>query len=156
MIILPPLKNKKIVFLAAGNIMRADDAFGPLLFAELQTYKSDTFLPLDGGELPENMCGPIKKFRPHVLIMADAAILPKRKPGELEIVNEEDIANPSLSTHTLSLEIMLKFLKTDLPKLEVIFIAANAASTEFGQEPCANILKAIKNAKNAILRALND
>lgn len=154
MIDLPDLKNERTVFLAIGNIMRADDGFGPLVYEELKPYERDNFIALNGGELPENMTSVIKEFDPDCLIMADAALLPEEAP-DLKIINEADISNPSLSTHSLPLNVMIRFIKEDLPDLKIIFIAAKARKTDFDDDMTPSVTKAVKTASRAIIKALN-
>ncbi|MDR0646580.1 MAG: hydrogenase maturation protease [Elusimicrobiota bacterium] len=148
------LKNKKTVFLAVGNIMRADDGFGHMIYKRLQKFAGADFLPLDGGELPENMSGKIKAFAPDYLIIADAAFLPQKPAGALELLNEADIINPSLSTHTMPLNIMVKFLKEELPDLKIIFIAANAKNTDFDAPASREIKIAAKTAADIVKKSL--
>ncbi|MDR1684550.1 MAG: hydrogenase maturation protease [Elusimicrobiota bacterium] len=154
MLTLPPLKNQKVAFLAVGNPLRGDDAFGPLVYGRLKQRASADFLPLDGGELPESQISPIKRFNPAVLIMADAALMPGEPAGALKLLNGQDIINPALSTHTLPLSVMLKFLKQDLPNLKIIFIAAKAESADFAAAPSKAIEAAAQAAALAVLAAL--
>ncbi len=153
MLKLPPLKNIKAVFLAVGNEYRGDDAFGPLLLKELMPLASPDFLLYDGGQMPENLTSTIKKQKPQILIIADAAAF-GQKAGTLKLIEGADIVNPALSTHNLPLSMMINFIKEDCPHLQVIFIAAQIKSTEFGQKPCPQILAAVKQAAAAIKTAL--
>ena len=150
---LPNLKNKKTVFLAVGNIMRGDDAFGPVLYDLLAARANKNFLPLNGGEMPESFTSKIKAFAPDYLIIADAVAAPVNAPA-WAVLGEGDITGASLSTHTMPLDIMIKFLKEDLPALEIIFIAAAAQNTDFGTPPNPRIKTAAREAAAVILKSL--
>src|SRR5262245_5117347 len=108
---LPSFKNKKTVFLSVGNIMRGDDGFGPLVYDCLKSLAGQRFLPLNGGELPENFTSKIKAFAPDYLIIADAAHIAADACGrqKFAVLGEGDIGGASLSTHTLPLDVMVKF-----------------------------------------------
>lgn len=150
---LPPLKGVKTVFLAVGNDCRADDAFGPLLLKELLPFATANFILYDGGQMPESLTSSIKKQNPQILIIADAAAF-GAQAGMLKIIDGADIINPALSTHNLPLSMMINFIKQDCPNLQVIFIAAQIECTDFGKEPCPQILSAVKQAAAAIKTAL--
>jgi len=144
------LKNCKTAFLAVGNIMRADDAFGPLVYDELLPHKSQNFLPLNGADMPENFSAKIKDFAPDYLIVADAAA----QDAPLQITDAADIINPALSTHSLPLDIMIKFLKQDLPQMQIILITAAAQYTDFDKPPSQKIIAAAKQTAAAIIEKL--
>ena len=150
---IPSLKSRKTVFLAVGNIMRADDAFGPLVYGHLKSCKSQNFMPLDGAEMPENFAAKITSFAPDFLIIADASAL-NAPAGTLQIIDEADIINPAMSTHSLPLDIMIKFLKKDLPQLQIIFITAAAQYTDFDCPPSQKITAAAKETAAAIIAKL--
>ena len=150
---LPSLKNKRTVFLAVGNIMRGDDAFGPLLYDLLAPQAGQNFLPLNGGEIPESFTSKIKTFAPDYLIIADAVAADANAPA-WAVLGEGDICGASLSTHTLPFDVMIKFIKQDLPDLQIFLIAASASNTDFGAEPSIQIKTAAKQAADAILKLL--
>ena len=152
---IPDLKNKKTAFLAVGNIMRGDDGFGPMVYDGLKGRAGPRFMPLNGGELPENFTSKIKAFAPDYLIIADAAYIAAPHNGadsrqKFAVLGEGDIGGASLSTHSLPLDIMLKFIKQDLPDLQVLLIAAPAKNTTFGAAPSPQIKTAAKQAAAAI------
>jgi hydrogenase 3 maturation protease len=170
---LPSLKDKKVVFLAVGNDMNGDDAFGPLVYQYLAPFKNGAFLPLNGGQMPENMTSKIKSFTPDVLIIADAALGIITQNGQsdldfkptakaksngaapLKIIKGSDFAVVNFATtHTLPLNILINFIKRDLHKLEVIFIACLAKNTDFGSSPSPAVKKAAQIAKAAILSSI--
>jgi hydrogenase 3 maturation protease len=134
--------------------MRGDDAFGPFVCESLQKYSGPCFLPLNGGELPENFTSKIKAFAPDCLIIADAAFLPGKPAGSLQIIEEKLIANPGGSTHSLPLSIMFKFLKEDLPCLKIVFIACAASNTAFGKRPGHAVTAAAEETAKAIIKAI--
>jgi hydrogenase 3 maturation protease len=151
---LPSLRNKKTVFLAVGNIMRGDDAFGPMVYCGLKDLAGPCFLPLNGGELPENFTSVIKTFAPEHLIIADAAHISPGSRWKFIILGESDICGAAFSTHALPLDVMIKFIKEDLPDLKIFLIAAPAENMAFGAHPSPRIKAAAKEAAAVMIKAL--
>ena len=60
-----------------------------------------TFL-INGGSVPENFTGLIKKLDPSHIILIDASLM-KKEAGEINIVNKDNIVDISISTHSMSL-----------------------------------------------------
>ena len=68
-----------------------------------------TFL-INGGSVPENFTGLIKKIDPSHIILIDASLM-KRQAGEINIVNKDNIVDISISTHSMSLAYLIKYLQ---------------------------------------------
>ena len=58
-----------------------------------------TFL-INGGSVPENFTGLIKKLDPSHIILIDASLM-KKEAGEINIVNKDNIVDISISTHSM-------------------------------------------------------
>lgn len=142
-------KKNKTVLLCVGNELRGDDAFGPLLYQKMKAFESETFLVLDGGEVPEALSGVIKRFAPDMLILADAAAFGGYH-GEVRVLSTEEISNASFSTHGLPLSMLIKFLE-----VECVFIAAQIKSTTLGAPPSKEILHAVSAAEELVLKINN-
>ena len=61
-----------------------------------------TFL-INGGSVPENFTGLIKKLDPSHIILIDASLM-KKEAGEINIVNKDNIVDISISTHSIGIE----------------------------------------------------
>ena len=70
-----------------------------------------TFL-INGGSVPENFTGLIRKIDPSHIILIDASLM-KRQAGEINIVNKDNIADISISTHSMSLAYLIKYLQME-------------------------------------------
>ena len=64
-----------VVFVGVGNILRRDDAFGPVFIGELKTKVPAVCI--DAGTTPENYTGKIIFETPDTIIIVDAAHLDK-------------------------------------------------------------------------------
>jgi hydrogenase 3 maturation protease len=112
--------HNKIIFLCIGNDMRGDDAVGPLLAGKLEEiYKNEQdILVINAETVPENYTGLIRRETPSHIIFVDAVEMMK-KPGTIKLVQSNEIANYSISTHAMPLSFMIKYLEsfTDAKKL---------------------------------------
>jgi len=108
------LSARRIVVLAVGNTSKSDDAAGLLCAQELKKLiggKARSRLKiLLGHETPENATGEIRKFRPDLVLIFDAA-RGEHKPGTVFIVGKNQIEDDSLSTHTVSLGLLVAYLE---------------------------------------------
>ena len=78
-----------------------------------------TFL-INGGSVPENFTGLIKKIDPSHIIIIDASLM-KRQAGEISIVDKDNIVDISISTHSMSLAYLIKYLQLE-KEYEILFI----------------------------------
>ncbi len=100
----------KIVFVGVGNRSRGDDAIGPLVIDRLAGHVPHV---IDAGPSPENVTGAIKKLKPKAIVLIDALIFRDMPPGAPQIVEIEDIRHLGESSHTLSLDVVMEYLKME-------------------------------------------
>lgn len=97
----------KVVIAGVGNILKADDAFGPALVQGLQGRTSAVLI--DAGTAPESYTGRIAKEDPDTLLLVDAVHL-GRKPGEYEVLDQDEIVKSGMTTHDISPRLLLEYL----------------------------------------------
>ena len=135
-----------LVVLGIGNDIRGDDGLGPYIIEELSLKReklqessdissifdlNELFL-INGGSVPENFTSKIKSLDPSHIILIDASLMNK-EPGDIEIVDKENISNVSISTHSMSLAYLIKFLELEKP-YEILFIGIEPESMELSFE----------------------
>lgn len=144
-----------LVILGIGNDIRGDDGLGPYIIEELSLKKeefqeaskeidalfdlNDLFL-INGGSVPENFTSKIKSYDPSHIILIDASLM-GREPGDIEIVNKENISNISISTHSMSLAYLIKFLELEKP-FEILFIGIEPEIMDLSFELSDTVKKA--------------
>jgi hydrogenase 3 maturation protease len=101
---------ERIVFVGVGNRSRGDDAIGPLAIDRLAGRVPHA---IDAGPAPENVTGAIKKLKPAAIVLIDALIFKDLQPGTPQIVEIDDIRHLGDSTHTLSLDMVMEYLKME-------------------------------------------
>jgi len=107
------LKNTdKLVILGIGNELRGDDFLGSLIARKLTPLfsKRDDVVVFDGGVVPENFTGAIKRESPSHIIFIDAADMGK-SPGHIQIIKKDEINRYHLSTHAMPLSFLIKYLE---------------------------------------------
>ena len=80
---------------------------------------NNTFF-INGGSVPENFTGLIKKINPSHIILIDASLMNK-EAGEINIVNKDNIVDISISTHSMSLSYLIKYLQLE-KEYNILFI----------------------------------
>ena len=152
------LKNKlagvkKVAILGIGSQLKGDDASGVIAAMRLKELivKKPTGRDVEvfiGGTAPENMTSEIKRFGPAAIIIIDSADI-GGSPGDIKLIEAEDIGGISLSTHNLPASMLIEYLKQFL-KCEVWIIGIQPKSFKFGAEPCAEV----KDAAESLAQSL--
>ncbi len=126
-----------------GSELRADDAAGLSVAVRMEKILKDNpnIKAYCGGVNPENLTGEIKKFNPSHIIIIDSADFGE-KPGEVKIIQQQDIRGASFSTHQLPLKFLIDYLKESLA-CEIVLIGIQPKTISFGEMPSEEIALAI-------------
>ena len=106
-----------------------------------------TFL-INGGSVPENFTGLIKKCNPSHIILIDASLM-NMEPGEINIVNKDNIVDISISTHSMSLSYLIKYLQLE-KEYEILFIGIEPEIMDLSFE----LSPKIKNSSDILIGIL--
>ena len=106
-----------------------------------------TFL-IDGGSVPENFTGLIKRCDPSHIILIDASLM-KKEPGEINIVNKDNIADISISTHSMSLSYLIKYLQLE-KDYNILFIGIEPEIMDLSFD----LSPKIKNSSDMLVKLL--
>ncbi len=148
----------RIVVCGIGNDLRGDDAAGPLcLRAMRKRHPKAEEGPrpvrwIDGGETPENETSFIRAFHPDVVILIDAARAGK-PPGEVTLIQKEAIADEEVSTHRISLALLVRFIEESIGA-RVVFIGIEPESTNQGDPISAPVRKAMREVEDVLSRMI--
>jgi hydrogenase 3 maturation protease len=105
-----------------------------------------------GETAPENLTGEIKRFQPTHLIIIDSADL-DTEPGQIRLLNPEEIGGTSFCTHSLPIKVMVDYLLQSL-KFEVITIGIQPGALAIGAKPSKQIIQAAKRLSETIVNLL--
>jgi hydrogenase maturation protease len=98
----------KVAIVGVGNPMWGDDGAGPALIRRLEG-KVPALL-VDGGEAPESYWGTIAAYRPEAVLIVDGVDW-GGEPGSVAVLEEVEAKGPALSTHRISLNLLLNLLR---------------------------------------------
>ncbi len=131
-------RNLRLLVLGVGNEMLGDDAVGHLLAEDLAAIPRDGFLAAGAGVAIENAGPLVRRHRPDVVILLDAATgLGRRSWG---FVPPARLDSACHSTHSVPLSLLVAAWRADAPHLEVAFIGVTPLASELGallSEPVA-------------------
>jgi hydrogenase 3 maturation protease len=138
---------KKIVILGIGNEIKGDDSLGPIIAQKSLSLfdKIKNITVFDGGTVPENYTGLIRKENPTHIILVDAVDM-KKDPGHIRVVKKEEIANYNISTHAMPLSFLIKYMETTV-SAQIILVGVQPKSMVFA-EP---ISKEVEESINEVI-----
>ncbi|MGR4050942.1 hydrogenase maturation peptidase HycI [Kosakonia cowanii] len=137
------------VLLCVGNSMMGDDGAGPLLAEICAAKPAGEWLVIDGGSAPESDVAAIRDLRPTRLLLVDATDM-GLNPGEIRVVNPDDIADMfMMTTHNMPLNYLIDQLKEDVG--EVIFLGIQPDIVGF----CYPMTPPVKAAVETIYQRLD-
>ena len=144
------LCDSKILILTIGNILRGDDAVGPLLFQQLQGSICTEII--DAGTVPENYIQTIIKKAPKVLLVIDAIDF-AAPAGTIRIFKPCHLNSLILSTHSLSPRVFVDMITHEID-VHVYFLGIQPLQTQMGYPLSAEVDKASKQLISILTNAL--
>lgn len=100
-----------------GNTLRGDDGLGPLLSERLYTRLSlledkdtDNIYLLNAESTPENHTLEIRNLKPSHIIIIDAVEY-DAKPGEMLVIDKEQIDTFNISTHSFPISFIINYIE---------------------------------------------
>jgi hydrogenase 3 maturation protease len=130
----------KTVIVGIGNALRGDDGFGPALIKRLK--RQIPAVCIDAGSAPENYAGKIAKEDPETILIVDAIHL-GLAPGEYLILRKEDVLKGGLSTHDISMHMLIDYLEKQT-RARIFILGVQPKDVSFGAEMAEELKKALK------------
>ena len=121
------------MILGIGNEIKGDDAIGPIIAKKSSSLfnENKNIAVFDGGTVPENYTGLIRKENPTHIILVDAVDM-KKEPGYIRVVGKEEIANYNISTHAMPVSFLIKYMETTV-NAQIILIGVQPKSMGFAE-----------------------
>jgi hydrogenase 3 maturation protease len=107
---------------------------------------------VDGGSVPENFTGLIKKEEPSHILIIDAVLM-GTEPGTIKFVNKDDIEDINVSSHSMPLSFLIKYLESYID-FNFLFIGIEPLSLNLGEDLSGEVLKSIRFVKEIIISVL--
>lgn len=143
--------EKKGLILCIGTELREDDR------ACLELCKELANLGLDAVECPFGleMCSHIVVERRPRLIAIFDAMVSGSTPGTIALVDLDEITDILLTTHTIPINMVLKYIRSSIPDLETIVIGIEVERLGIGIEISESVRKAIDRVVEVFKKALD-
>ncbi len=148
----------KVAVLGVGSELRGDDVAGIMAAEQIERIsRPKTMAPelkvFMGHTAPENLTGEIKKFKPTHLIIIDAADL-DGQPGEIVLIEPENVGGTSFCTHSLPTKVMTDYLLQSF-NFQIIIIGIQPKTLAVGALPSKEVIGAVKLLSETIAGLLN-
>jgi hydrogenase 3 maturation protease len=150
MLAFPSPRPARIAIVGIGNETHGDDGAGPRVVRELAGRLPATpgLLLLNAGIAPENFSGPLRRFRPDLVLEIDAADQ-GQPPGATGWIDWAEADGLSASTHTLPPSVFASYLVAELD-CRVALIGIQPATLDLN----APLSPAVESACTALADAL--
>ncbi len=139
----------KVVLFGIGNILRGDDALGPMLVEMLRGRVNASCINAEGT--PENYLGKIIKENPDTILIIDAVHL-NLKPGEYRILDQKDLEKSGFSTHDISLGMLIDYMKSQI-NTDIFILGVEPRQLQLGAEVSETVKKTLEHLKKLIIEA---
>ena len=126
---LSKLSNSKTIILTIGNILKGDDAVGPIIYQQLKGKLCVEII--DAGTVPENYIQTIIKKAPENLLIIDAIDF-AAPAGAIRMFEHCQLNSLIISTHSLSPRVFVDMI-THAIDIQVDFIGIQPLQTQMGQ-----------------------
>jgi len=147
--------NSKVAIIGVGAELNGDDAVGILAVRKLKPKLSarQNLLVLEGGSLPENLTGPLRRFSPELVMFIDAAEL-FEPPGTIRVLEPGQVTGASFSSHRMPLTLVFDYLTHEV-KSKGLLIGVQPEVVEFGLPPSASGKRAVADVVREITHLFN-
>jgi hydrogenase 3 maturation protease len=130
----------KVLLIGAGNTLRGDDGAGPALVALLEGKVQASLI--DAGEAPENYTGRIIAVAPDTIVFVDAADY-GAQPGDVVILEPEEISGCGISTHQMPLSVFFKYICQNC-RADIFALGIQPAQIGFGDPMSLDVASSVE------------
>jgi len=134
-----------IAVVGIGHELRGDDAAGVFVARGLSPLLAgrEDFLVIDAGPAPENFTGQLRRFKPDMVLLIDAAQI-QEEPGAIRWLDWRDTSGLSASTHTLPVYVLSEYLVGEL-SCQVALVGIQALDTSLGAPLSTPVNQAVES-----------
>lgn len=152
---LPP-RPARVAILGVGNELNGDDGAGVRVVRDLaaRVTSGGTLLLLEAGTAPENFTGPLRRFRPDLVLLVDAASF-DQPPGATAIFDWRDTEGFSGSTHTLPPSVFGRYLVEELG-CDLALVGIQPAALDFGLPLSPDVSAAVNDLASQLASWLTE
>lgn len=136
-------KDRKILFVGIGNLLRQDDGIGVYISNRLKERKNIKVITAEASI--ENYIGKINSVEHDTLVLIDCVEM-KKPPGSFGLMPVDRVKDMTFNTHNISLKRLSEFFRN-----EVLILAIQPEKVGFGE----NLSYIVRDAGNKIVELIN-
>ena len=136
-------RDRKILFVGIGNLLRQDDGIGVYISTRLE--ETDNIKVITAEVSIENYIGKINSTDHDTLVLIDCVDM-KEKPGTCELIHPDRVHDMTFNTHNISLKRLSEFFRN-----EILILAIQPEKIGFGE----NLSYIVRDAGNRIIELVN-
>ena len=136
-------KDRKILFVGIGNLLRQDDGIGVYISTRLK--ETDNIKVITVEVSIENYIGKINSTDHDTLVLIDCVDM-KKEPGTCELIHPDRVHDMTFNTHNISLKRLSEFFRN-----EILILAIQPEKIGFGE----NLSYIVRDAGNRIIELVN-
>jgi hydrogenase maturation protease len=136
-------KDRKILFVGIGNLLRQDDGIGVFISNRIKERKNLKVITAEASI--ENYIGKINSVEHDILVLIDCVDM-KKSPGSFDLLPVDRVMDMTFNTHNISLKRISEFFRN-----EVLILAIQPGKVGFGE----NLSYIVKVAGNKIVELIN-
>jgi len=136
-------KDRKILFVGIGNLLRQDDGIGVYISTRLK--ETDQIKVITAEVSIENYIGKINSTDHDTLVLIDCVDM-KKEPGTFELIHPDRVHDMTFNTHNISLKRLSEFFRN-----EILILAIQPEKIGFGE----NLSYIVRDAGNRIIELVN-
>ena len=131
----------KFILMGIGNELKGDDGIGNIIAREFAEVGCKDWLSLACETVPENFAAVVKRERPELLVIVDAAEM-GLPAGEFRLLPKGKLNSISFGTHAMPLHLLVSHLEKYAGK--ILFIAVQPGKMQLGEKISADVEKSKK------------
>jgi hydrogenase 3 maturation protease len=136
-------KDKKLLFVGIGNLLKSDDGIGVYMSKKIRT--NNHIMALTAEVSIENYIGKINSIKPDILVIIDCMDM-KSKPGNHKLFSVNELEDLTFNTHNISLNRLSDFFT-----MPVFVLGIQPEKIDFGE----NISYLVRKVANNIILQIN-
>lgn len=137
------LKDKKILFVGIGNLLKMDDGVGVYISSKIKNTNYISALTVEVSL--ENYIGKINSLNPDILVLIDCVEM-NSFPGTYKLISIDEVHDLTFNTHNISLKRFREFFK-----MPVYLLGIQPEKVKFGE----NISYLVKEEAKKIVNIIN-
>jgi hydrogenase maturation protease HycI len=136
-------KDRKILFVGIGNLLRQDDGIG--VYISTRIKEKNNIKVITAEVSIENYIGKINSIDHNTLVLIDCVDM-KKQPGTCELIHPDRVHDMTFNTHNISLKKLSEFFRN-----EILILAIQPEKVGFGE----NLSYIVRDAGNIIIELIN-